>query len=496
MKKSHRPYMTRIYIQDLFGIEKFTYDIPLPIDETIEIITGFNGYGKTTILRMINSLFEFNPVIFEETPFSEFYIQFENDYWIRVIKDPNDINQKKCLISSRDINAFTFTDEEFIVDPKWMIEAFPKLKTINDSVIKQGYSLLDRLTLFKLTKQRNLLSQEEWRIIHNNILLRDRVIQKGINFREVVLKIPNYKDIRKIIDYGNIMFIDTQRLLSNSTNNFFDENYSRITEYCEDIQNHLNNATQGYIIKSKLQDKTFPNRMIDSIMAINHQPSGKKFLLNPQSIFDYIKKILHELNIFEQPYINVGLLDSGTDDVITKIENISRNANIDDVNISVLLCLSKLLEIYVSDIKERLSCYEDLLIKFQRLQTVFSSKISTKELLLDYENGIVFRMIDDKENKKIPINKLSSGEKHLFVMYYQLIFKTTNGTTVLIDEPEISMHITWLQDFYDDLKSISEINNLKYIIATHSVDVIDDKWPIVYDLYTKCRGEDEIVSEL
>ena len=40
---------------------------------------------------------------------------------------------------------------------------------------------------------------------------------------------------------------------------------------------------------------------------------------------------------------------------------------------------------------------------------------------------------------------LSSGELHLFIIFYEIIFNTYKNSLILIDEPELSFHISWQQ---------------------------------------------------
>lgn len=42
---------------------------------------------------------------------------------------------------------------------------------------------------------------------------------------------------------------------------------------------------------------------------------------------------------------------------------------------------------------------------------------------------------------EIPIEHLSSGEKNDFVLFYELIFKCDSKSLILVDEPEISLHV-------------------------------------------------------
>ncbi|HEX2619985.1 MAG TPA: AAA family ATPase, partial [Phototrophicaceae bacterium] len=69
--------ITKISIQDLFGMPSFTYKIELKTDPPITIIHGPNGSGKTVIFKMIAGLFNSNYFIFWKYPFSEFRVDFD-----------------------------------------------------------------------------------------------------------------------------------------------------------------------------------------------------------------------------------------------------------------------------------------------------------------------------------------------------------------------------------------------------------------------------------
>jgi len=60
----------------------------------------------------------------------------------------------------------------------------------------------------------------------------------------------------------------------------------------------------------------------------------------------------------------------------------------------------------------------------------------------------------------------------------------------LIDEPEISLHITWQKEFLDDLLKIIKMQNFQVLIATHSPSIINGRWDLVYNLEKK---DDNIV---
>ena len=50
--------IAQISITGLFGV--FDYVIPLNLDDRITIIHALNGYGKTIVLKMLDSLFSSN----------------------------------------------------------------------------------------------------------------------------------------------------------------------------------------------------------------------------------------------------------------------------------------------------------------------------------------------------------------------------------------------------------------------------------------------------
>src|SRR5438132_14407049 len=76
--------ITRISVDGLLGI--FNHDIGTKLDDRITIIHGMNGYGKTTILRMVNALFNKRYSDLRATPFEEFRVELEDGSALAVTK--------------------------------------------------------------------------------------------------------------------------------------------------------------------------------------------------------------------------------------------------------------------------------------------------------------------------------------------------------------------------------------------------------------------------
>ncbi len=82
----------------------------------------------------------------------------------------------------------------------------------------------------------------------------------------------------------------------------------------------------------------------------------------------------------------------------------------------------------------------------------------------------------------LQIQKLSSGEKQILIMFYALLFHAEPGSIVVLDEPEISLHVSWQQKLGRFFADICRVRNLQMIVATHSPQVIHDMWDSAREL--------------
>ena len=106
-------------------------------------------------------------------------------------------------------------------------------------------------------------------------------------------------------------------------------------------------------------------------------------------------------------------------------------------------------------------------------------RFSHKEIVISKEAGFKFVTQD---GETLPLSTLSSGEQHELVLLYQLLFKTDPNSLILVDEPEISLHIAWQQEFIQDLQEIIQLVPFDILIATHSPDIIHDHWDLTVRL--------------
>ena len=87
---------------------------------------------------------------------------------------------------------------------------------------------------------------------------------------------------------------------------------------------------------------------------------------------------------------------------------------------------------------------------------------------LDVSNGVL-RLVCEKTNETIDIEDLSTGELNILSILYEIIVRAEKDSVILIDEPEISLHIAWQQRLGEIIQEIVENKKgVQVILATHS----------------------------
>lgn len=122
---------------------------------------------------------------------------------------------------------------------------------------------------------------------------------------------------------------------------------------------------------------------------------------------------------------------------------------------------------------------EDLVIFKDIINTVYVNK----SVGLNEAGYIEARM--DRSNTSIPVKRFSSGEKQILIMFYIILFRTHEGSIVIVDEPEVSLHVSWQQQIGRFIKDVCKIRGFQAIIATHAPSIIHDDWDLATELVGK-----------
>lgn len=105
-------------------------------------------------------------------------------------------------------------------------------------------------------------------------------------------------------------------------------------------------------------------------------------------------------------------------------------------------------------------------------------KETRKTIDFDLENNkLVFRT---RQGQQLSLDKLSAGEKQLMLILLTVFLMDEEPTVLLMDEPELSLHIEWQREL---IKAIRKLNkNCQLIMTTHSPSIFAAGWQdkIVY----------------
>lgn len=145
------------------------------------------------------------------------------------------------------------------------------------------------------------------------------------------------------------------------------------------------------------------------------------------------------------------------------------------------------LEEYAADLKAilndptRIELYKERIELFKKI--VGRCEFASKAMEITKLFGFRF-IADDEFKSKISLNSLSSGEKHMIIQLYELLFNAQEGTLVLIDEPELSLHMMWQMNYLKNLEEIAALRGFQCIVATHSPQIFNSMWSMTTDLFT------------
>jgi len=136
------------------------------------------------------------------------------------------------------------------------------------------------------------------------------------------------------------------------------------------------------------------------------------------------------------------------------------------------------LAVYVHDAKNKLAVFDDLYDKVSTFKRIANSRFRHKQIAVS-KSGVTVATAD---GATLDLEKLSSGEQHQLVMLYELLFRATGNSLILIDEPELSLHVAWQAQFVKDLEETAKLSDFRAILATHSPEIVGDRWDLTVAL--------------
>lgn len=426
----------RIVIEKLYDI----YDYDIPFDRGgITLITGPNGYGKTTLLNIIKNALDLNFWYFYDLLYQSIQIYLGDD---TVLSFKREKAQKKTeQMSLFDEENESFSDEVFF-DVK--ICHSDKEGKVFDSIL-----LNHRKYTYLSDRHSRTFFERDGNIRYTKMIPADlSVLSK--NDKDLRMQFAVFKMFAK--DHP-CNFIADQRIYVDknikSAEDIPQEEKFTVTLLANKIKDLYLEQQGQYADKSQLIDSNFIQRQIEK----QHESYSK------DEYFEKLGRLKQKIANFE----HFGLIEK-----YNLVEEYKEE-------------LSVPLSMHIDDMFDKFSVYDRFYEKLERFDKFVNNKgLSNKRMILDSKNGITFMSDSDRV---IPLHKLSSGEQNLLILYYKLVFETGSHTLLMVDEPENSIHIEWLEHMLEDYIGMEKVIGSQMMIATHSVSFINGHWDKAYDLF-------------
>lgn len=459
--------LKQIYVDNLFGIYKYELNLIDPQLSHVTIIDAPNGMGKTTILRLIQATLKGDILYLDSIPFTKFMLIFDDGQYVKVSKtDPYNTVIGNNLLKLRNYYAHMSVQDGGGTDKDDM-----GLENIRYEINGREYILsLQRDFVLMYVRRVRVYNKDDF----ENLTLADVMHGDDYNNEDLFAIDDLSSALNKLTTNFNIYFIKTNRLfIKNEEESIRNERFRRRSESRNDmvsavdlykgkIRDLIISVGKEFADKSEELDRTFPQRVLNIIFKKNK----KSEIYSKEDI----EKALAELEKNRSELSELGLITEAGDSLV-KIPD--QKSLTDDTRVF----LSK----YIEDNKIKLEIYKEISNKLKLLRNIVNERniFSDKKLKFSADEGIE---IISKNGRHIPVDKLSSGEKNNFVLFYELIFACGNHSLILVDEPEISLHVTWQRQFIDELNEICKLKELQGIVATHSPDIVGDNVDYMVDL--------------
>lgn len=415
-----------IKINNLFGIYNYSININNKSLENIysneeiintTIIYGVNGQGKTTIFTLVNAILNCEYETIDSISFDSCNLIFEsedkeNDFELKVIKCYRDSLIKVGRFARYDAIFENGNDVlkvfDYIIDAnkyevyfavdisrkksrrKWIFYNDSGVKELFEKKGIQSSILIDSQRIYREANSEKSTNKFDQCVD----ILNDKLTQFRKKFID---KVKSYYKDKKILEGNNNLSIDEYEKQCNKMLKYVDKN--------------------GWLL--------FPE-------AIEARKNYEKYKNNNKLKYENNLK-----NIYNLCYMMIN------DNNFKEIE-------------MFLNVLNK--EFFVYSNKRFGICYGQLCLIYSKDDINFDDSFEKyyQDITTDFRKYQIKRYYSDlydfsnQRNFVIPITKLSSGEKNLFALLYELIFNFKDNQIMFIDEPEISINI-YLQEKLIDL---------------------------------------------
>ena len=150
------------------------------------------------------------------------------------------------------------------------------------------------------------------------------------------------------------------------------------------------------------------------------------------------------------------------------IDSRSMLESLENAEMMALPVVVHVLDSFLDGLRTRLNAINGLYEKMRRFVTTINRYLTDKEITLRMRNGLSIEL----PAGRLEPDSLSSGEKHLLLLFLNVLISVDHFPLFIIDEPELSLNVKWQRRLVDSLLELSEDSQCQFLLATHSIELL------------------------
>lgn len=444
-------FVSRIQVEKLFGL--YDYDlVPRPgYEETSKllILYGENGTGKTTLLWLIHHLLSKkgggHKTFVARTKFKRFAVWLGSSTKVVAERDDSLDGSFRMSIQqgSETIEFFMRADESGSVTVSGEDES---------AAFDEFLTHLPDLNLPFLEDTRRMTPMEEGRERRSHAA--SSRFSRSTMEREVALFLDPEEARQQRARIPSAPELALRRLFS----------WVSAQALAGSTEGQLNvNVVYGEIIRR---------------IGTPTREKSKEEVINPDELIQTLQAQSTRTKRFSQ----YGLTSDFTvDSFVQSIED-NRDSK------QHLQIIAQILRPFIEANAARLDALDAIQTTIRTFVDSINSFYHNKRLVFHLRGGI---KVFTPEGKRIPTYKLSSGEQELLLLFCDVLIARRASTIFIIDEPELSLNITWQRILIDALLTLAGGAPIQFLLATHSIELLAQRRNAVLRLKADGKDSDE-----
>ncbi len=512
----------KIKINKLFG----RYDNVIDFDKKNNILIGENGIGKSTTIKMLNCLFKYNYIGLIEYYFDSIEI-IDDDETILIKYDDLTLDKEYLLKNfceswKYDYNLYVDlrkeydkyknnqTNMEIVFDDGksndtfhfvYPFDSFCNLldNTLVYKILRHNYNFLNNSSIFKINNSSMFLDYIYDSYSNAKINKNDGIYYINSNVSTLHIKVKNllnrlkYDDVIMLnmaSDFNIINDLNRKYAVNDFEEQSISEEYKEVLEYNKNSKSLLDRkiivGENLYIKYMKIKDNEILKKLKDNYnINIPERLDG-----NNIDFGEFLFNKIYSNNLiadFKNDFYNFLQENLSNEEKTAKLSDRSFN-KVRTYFYPMIPEKNMLNQIFKYDVREYGIDYvireESYLIaefykkyrekyfeikdsRLEKLNLLFSKYFTNKEVIAT-PFGISISTKDF--NNDINFDELSSGEKKLIILFTITMF--SDNLIILLDEPEMSLSVTWQKDLLTDV--IINTNYNKLLVTTQSPYIVSN----------------------